>query len=69
MTAAELLCMYSVSSAGSKLRLPEAEDLWHAVEAWGRLGGDASWIRIVGACVGFRRGVSGLWVRRAHMAY
>ena len=34
MTAAELLCMTSASS-GSKLRLPEAEDLWHAVEARG----------------------------------
>ena len=34
MTAAELLCICPVSS-GSKLGLPEAGDLWNAVEAWG----------------------------------
>ena len=67
MTAAELLCTYSASS-GSKLRLPEAGNLWHV---WWRLLGDVGWIRIVlwGLCVGFRRVCLGLWVRRAHTAY
>ena len=48
MMAAELLCAYSASS-GSKLRLPEAGNLWHV---WWSLLGNVGWIRIVlGACV------------------